>query len=421
MDEQYKEWISEISKRFRKSQIKASMKVNEEMLRFYWELGKELHYKKKVFSYGKSFYKTVSQDLQKELPDVRSFSETNLYYMQYFYEMFPNLNNLPQLVEEFDHNQEKSQICSNRAEFVALQNDNPENLQQLVAEFDSNQKSSIKSPNNTDLLMSQTDNFNNSQQVVTKPVLQGEKIYAIDEIFSIPWGHIRIILDRCKFDQKKALFFVDQVVKNGWSRAVLLNFLDTDLYERQGKAITNFKKTLPPSQSDLAQEITKDPYKFDFLTLRETYNERELKSALLDNVQKFLLELGNGFAFVGREYRIEIGETENFIDMLFYHIRLRCYVVVEVKITEFESSFAGQLGTYVVAVNHELKTEEDGPTLGLLVCKSKDQIKAQYALEASSQPLGVSEYRLSKLVPDHYEGSLPSIDEIENELGKAKG
>lgn len=179
---------------------------------------------------------------------------------------------------------------------------------------------------------------------------------------------------------------MNQVLQNNWSRAVLLNFLDTDFYERQGKAITNFKLMLPAVQSDLAQEITKDPYKFDFITLTQSYNEKELKDALMDNIQKFLLELGNGFAFVGREYRIEIGETANFIDMLFYHIRLHCYVVVEVKVTEFDSSYAGQLGTYVVAVDHLLKTEQDAPTLGLIVCKSKDDVKAQYALESINQP-----------------------------------
>ena len=239
-------------------------------------------------------------------------------------------------------------------------------------------------------------------------------------VFCNPWGHQRTILDKCKGNPQKALFFANQVLQNNWFRAVLLNFLDTDLYKRQGKAITNFKMTLPAVQSGLAQEITKDPYKFDFITLTQSYNERELKDALMDNIQKFLLELGNGFAFVGREYRIEIGETENFIDMLFYHIRLHCYVVVEVKITEFESSYAGQLGTYVVAVNHQLKTEQDTPTLGLLVCKSKDNVKAQYALESSSQPLGVSSYELSKLIPEDFKGSLPSIEEIENELQKEK-
>lgn len=345
VDAQYREWISEVSKRFHQSQIKAAVKVNDEMLRFYWQLGKELHDRKDKFSYGQSFYKTISRDLRRELPDVKSFSETNLRYMQKFAELYSEVSNLPQVGEDF------------RSE-------------------------------------------------------------EIEPLFAIPWGHHKIIIDKCNGNPKKALFFVNQVIQNNWSRAVLLNFLDTDLYERQGKAITNFNLTLPAMQSDLAQEITKDPYKFDFITLTQSYNEKELKDELMDNIQKFLLELGNGFAFVGREYRIEIGSTENFIDMLFYHIRLHCYVVVEVKVTEFESSYAGQLGTYVVAVNHQLKTEKDEPTLGLLVCKSKDDIKAQYALEASSQPLGVSAYELSKLIPENFKGSLPSIDEIESELRK---
>lgn len=345
VDAQYREWISEVSKRFHQSQIKAAVKVNDEMLRFYWQLGKELHDRKDKFSYGQSFYKTISRDLRRELPDVKSFSETNLRYMQKFAELYSEISNLPQVGEDF------------RSE-------------------------------------------------------------EIEPLFAIPWGHHKIIIDKCNGNPKKALFFVNQVIQNNWSRAVLLNFLDTDLYERQGKAITNFNLTLSAMQSDLAQEITKDPYKFDFITLTQSYNEKELKDALMDNIQKFLLELGNGFAFVGREYRIEIGSTENFIDMLFYHIRLHCYVVVEVKVTEFESSYAGQLGTYVVAVNHQLKTEKDEPTLGLLVCKSKDDIKAQYALEASSQPLGVSAYELSKLIPENFKGSLPSIDEIESELRK---
>lgn len=339
-NDQYFNWISEISKHFRQSQIVASMKVNEEMLRFYWYLGKELHDRKNGISYGQSFYKTISRDLCKTLPDVKSFSETNLKYMQYFYEMYADIQNRPQVVDELD----------------------------------------------------------------------------ISNTFYIPWGHHRTILTKCKGDVQKALFFVNQVLKNNWSRAVLLNFLDTDLYERQGRAITNFKQTLPAVQSDLAEEITKDPYKFDFLTLTESYNEKELKVALMNNIQRFLLELGNGFAFVGKEYRIEIGSTENFIDMLFYHTQLHCYVVVEVKVTEFESSYAGQLGTYVVAVNHQLKTEKDEPTLGLLVCKSKDEVKVRYALESSSQPLGVSSYELSKLLPENFKGTLPLIEDFENEL-----
>ena len=272
VDKNYINWITEVSNRFKQSQIKAAVKVNDEMLHFYWQLGKDLHDKKREFSYGKGFYKTISSDLHRLLPEVKSFSETNLKYMQYFYELYPEAANRPQVGDDFESN------------------------------------------------------------ITTS-------------VFAIPWGHHKLIIDKCKNNPQKALFFVNQVIQNNWSRAVLLNFLDTDLYERQGKAITNFKMTLPTVQSDLAQEITKDPYKFDFITLTQSYNEKELKDALMDNIQKFLLELGNGFAFVGREYRIEIGETENFIDMLFYHIRLHCYVVVEVKVTEFEASYTGQLGT----------------------------------------------------------------------------
>lgn len=237
-------------------------------------------------------------------------------------------------------------------------------------------------------------------------------------IFMIPWGHHKVIMDKCKEDQRKALFFVQKTLENNWSRAVLLNFLDTKLFDRQGKAVTNFEYTLPPARSDLAQELTKDPYNFDFITLTPNYNEKELKDALMDNITSFLLELGNGFAFVGREYRIEVGDTENFIDMLFYHIKLHCYVVVEVKVTAFEPSFTGQLGTYVVTVNHILKSDMDAPTLGLLVCKSKDNIQAKYAIESSSQPLGISEYELSNLVPDDFKGTLPTIEEIEAELNE---
>jgi len=170
-------------------------------------------------------------------------------------------------------------------------------------------------------------------------------------------------------------------------------------------------------QGDLAQGITKDPYQFDFLAIRERYDEKELKDALMDNITTFLLELGTGFAFVGREYRIQVGSKERFIDMLFYHIRLRCYVVLEVKVTEFEPAYMGQLGTYVVAVDHQLRTEGDNPTIGPLVCKSLDKVEAQYALESTSQPIGVSGYELSKLIPEDFKGSLPTIEEIEDELG----
>lgn len=239
----------------------------------------------------------------------------------------------------------------------------------------------------------------------------------VEDLCLIPWGHHIRIIDKCSSNPLKALFYVRQTIENGWSRAMLLNFLDTDLYERQGKAITNFQQTLPMVTGDLAKEITKDPYNFDFLCIRKDYNERQLKDALLHNITQFLVELGTGFAYVGREYRLKIGQTEKFIDLLFYNLTIRCYVVVEVKIDKFDAADIGQLGTYVTAVNHILcKKGLDNPTIGLLICKNKDNLLAQYALESSSQPIGISEYELSKLYPTEVEGTIPSIKEIETKL-----
>ena len=351
-DERYKKWISDVSKRFRQSQIKAAVKVNSEMLRFYWSMGRDIAFLSENAGYGSNFYKTISTDLRDIFPDIKSFSPTNLKYMRYFYEMYPDADEI---------------------------------RQQLVDESGS------------------------------KGIGQ-QTVDPLEVIFHIPWGHHIQILGKCRGNSEKALFYVKKTIENNWSRAILMNFLDTDLYERQGKAVTNFALTLPKDQSDLAQAMTKDPYNFDFLTLREQYNEKELKDALISKVENFLMELGTGFAYMGREVMVKIGDTEKFLDLLFYNARRHCYVVVEVKTGKFDSSYAGQLGTYVVAVNHQIKMDEDKPTVGLLVCKDMDKVEAQYALESSSQPLGVSSYVLSKLIPEEFKGSLPTIEEIEAEL-----
>ena len=237
------------------------------------------------------------------------------------------------------------------------------------------------------------------------------------DLFSIPWGHHIKIIDRCKDNPQKAMFFVKQTVEQGWSRAMLLNFLDTDLFERSGKALTNFERTLPEETSELAQELTKDPYNFSFTGITGRYNEKLLKDALLDNITNFLIELGTGFAYVGKEYRLQIGTKEKFVDLLFYNLNLSCYVVIEVKIGEFDFADVGQLGGYVVACNHMLKKEgRDNPTIGLLVCKQKDTLLAKYALESTTQPLGISEYELAQLYPENIEGTIPTIEEIEANL-----
>ena len=211
-------------------------------------------------------------------------------------------------------------------------------------------------------------------------------------------------------------FYSRKTIENNWSRAVLQNWLDTDLYERQGKAITNFALTLPSPQSDLAQEMTRDPYNFDFLTIRAQYDEKELKDALMNNVQRLLMELGTGFAFVGREYRLVVGQTEQFLDLLFYNYLLHCFVVVEVKVSDFDPRDMGQLGTYVAAVDGMMRKESDNPTIGLLICKTKDNVLAQYAANVMNAPIGISEYQLNNLLKDEFKGKLPTIEEIEREL-----
>ncbi len=338
IDNEYKNWIQDISNRYRNCQIKAAVKVNEEMLRFYWALGCDMEKAKQSYDWGSHFYSQVSKDLQKLLPDAKAFSPRNLRYMNQFYRLFSNEVIVKQVASQFE--------C----------------------------------------------------------------------IFRIPWGHMMLIINKCSGNQEKAMFYIKKIVENNWSRSVLMNFLDNDLYERQGKAITNFESALPAKGSDLAKAITKDPYNFDFLTLRENYDEKELKDALMDNVQDFLLELGRGFAFVGREYRLVVGETEQFLDMLFYNIREHCYVVVEVKIRDFMPADMGQLGTYITAVDGILKGELDKPTVGLLICKTKDNVLAQYAVNSVNVPIGISEYELTKLVPEDYKNSMPTIEEIEEEL-----
>jgi len=197
-----------------------------------------------------------------------------------------------------------------------------------------------------------------------------------------------------------------------------MNFLEADLYSAQGKSVNNFSRLLPEAQSDLANEIMKDPYNFDFVTLTGKYKEKELEDALIDNIAKFLLELGQGFAYIGRQVPVKTGKKERFIDLLFYHTDLHCYVVIELKTGEFEAEYAGKLGLYISAINHQRKKENDNPTIGLIICKTKDNIEVQYSLEVINQPIGVSEYQLSKLLPENYKSALPSIEDIEKQLKK---
>lgn len=366
LDKDYLQWVKELCKRYRQSQVKAAVKVNHVVLQFYWELGKDICNKEAENKYGSKFYAALSRDLRNEMPDAEGLSERNLRYTKKFYQLY-------------------SQKIRILQQFAA--NSGSEILQQPAAKF------------NTEF----------SQQVANQ---------LKRDIFSIPWGHHMLLIDKFLTEPQKALFYVQQVIENGWSRNVLHNYIDSSLYERQGEALSNFTRTLPDVGSDLAQEITRDPYNFAFTGITKPYNERILKDALLNNITKFLTELGTGFAYVGKEYRLQIGEKENFIDLLFYNLNLSCYIVLEVKIGSFTFADVGQLGGYVVACNHLLRKEgRDNPTIGLLICKEKDRIQAQYALESSSQPIAISEYDLEKFYPEKLEGTMPTIEEWEAKLG----
>ena len=355
LDKDYLQWVKELCMRYRQSQIKAAVKVNTEMLKFYWSLGRDIIELQIEQKWGEKVISRLVQDLHDALPNVSGLTKRNIYYCKQFYALYaPAIKMLPQTE------------ATNEAE----------TLPQVGAMFQS-------------------------------------------DIYCVPWGHHKVLIDKCFGYPEKAIFYIHEVVANGWSRSMLLNFISTDLYERQGKALNNFKSTLPAIDSDLAKELTKDPYNFAFTGIAKPYNERILKDALLNNITKFLTELGTGFAYVGKEYRLQIGEKENFIDLLFYNLNLSCYIVIEVKIGAFTFADVGQLGGYVVACNHILRKEgRDNPTIGLLICKEKDRIQAQYALESSSQPIAISEYDLEKFYPEKLEGTMPTIEEIEARLSK---
>jgi predicted nuclease of restriction endonuclease-like (RecB) superfamily len=248
------------------------------------------------------------------------------------------------------------------------------------------------------------------------------QFYRTDEIFhqlggKIPWRHHVEIFTKAKSIQE-AHFYIQETLENGWSRDTLALQIKSQLYKRQGKAVSNFRLTLPEPLSDLAQQTLKDPYIFDFLTMTKPYHEKDVEKQLLAHITRFLLELGKGFAFVGQQYHLLVGETDYYIDLLFYHIKLRCYVVIELKNTKFIPEYAGKLNFYLSAVDSMVKSEADQPTIGILLCRDKNNFETEFALRDINKPMGVSEFQLTEILPDELRSSLPSIEEIENELKK---
>lgn len=231
----------------------------------------------------------------------------------------------------------------------------------------------------------------------------------------IPWGHQRVIITKAK-SYEEALFYSGKTVENNWSRAVLINQVESGLFDRIGRATTNFSKTLTEPQSELAKDTLKDPYKLDFLDLGEKIVERDIERQLVKHITSFLLELGTGFSFVGQQVGLKVDDQDFFIDLLFYHIKLKAYVVIELKAIEFKAEFAGKMNLYLSAVDDQMRTESDNPTIGLLLCKSKSEIIAEYALRGTTQPIGIAQYDLNKAIPDELEPNLPTIEKIEKEL-----
>lgn len=255
-------------------------------------------------------------------------------------------------------------------------------------------------------------------QKLSQPVTESEVKKLSRLVTEIPWGHNIVLVHRVK-DPLARIWYARMTVERGWSRDILVAQIESRLHDREGKALTNFRATLPAPQSDLAQQALKDPYVFDFLTLGMDARERELEQGLLDHIQKFMLEMGVGFAFFGRQVHLEVGGEDYYLDLLFYHLKLRCYVVIDLKIGGFKPEYAGKMNFYLSAVDDRLRHADDKPTIGLLLCKEKDKITVEYALRDMKKPIGVAQWRtrLIESLPKRLQGRLPTVEEIEKELG----
>lgn len=366
---EYFSWIGELKKRYRATQIKAAVSVNTALLEFYWNLGKDISERYPGKKRDAGFFAALSADLKSAIPEAKGLSPTNIKYTRYFYELYGTGCYRQQLVDD-----------NLRGQQLADQ-ENAGDYRPQVADDKSH-----------------------------KP------LFVEQLLVQAPWGHHRLIIDKCGDDVAKALFYVRKTVENGWSRNVLAIEIEGDLYSRQGKAVTNFALTMPEPDSDLAQQLTKDPYIFEVQGLAEKYRETELTDAMCNNIVKLLNSMGKGFAFVGREYVVEMQEKEYRIDLLFYCIPLHRYFAVEVKTDEFEPSYLGQLQGYIAACDMVLNTPQENPAIGLLVCRGKNAPLAKYLLGKIDMPIGVSDYELLRKVPDDFKSQLPTIEEIEAEL-----
>jgi predicted nuclease of restriction endonuclease-like (RecB) superfamily len=382
----YAELLAGLKERVRSSQLRASLSVNREVIAFYWDTGRSIVDRQRRYKWGDRVLDRLSRDLIREFPKIAGFSRDNLYRMRAFYLSYAEgaeivAQSVPQLGS-------RPPTGPSKASYIKVAHAVPQLpaavLKQLGAELD------------------------------------GKNVPA--SAAALPWGHNILLLQKIK-DPLLRLWYARKALEHGWSRAVLTHHFEKKLHVREGQAVTNFRQTLPPPQSDLAQQTLKDPYNFDFLTLRPDAHERELERGLLDHIQKFLLELGVGFAFVGRQVHVEVSGQAYFIDLLFYHLRLRAYVVVDLKRVAFQPEFVGKMNFYLSAVDERMRHADDQPSIGLLLCKTSDRLTVEYALRNVRTRIGVAEWqtKLVESLPKKLQGSLPTIEEIETELGKSPG
>jgi predicted nuclease of restriction endonuclease-like (RecB) superfamily len=411
IDKDYLKWFSEIKSKIRSTQIRAALAANATLIEFYYDLGRMIVEKQVQSAWGDKLVQQLSKDLRAEFPEMSGLSYSNLRYCKSFFLYF-------QISP-----QAEGQICQQSV--GKLQNNDNQNsiiCPQIVGKI-SRQSISPICPQSVGKLQTVDSQKNTTpSQAVGEfyPPIAGQlsleaggKLRSL--VFNTPWGHLREIISKVK-ELKTAIFYLQETQKNGWSRDVLALQIKNRLHERQGKAVTNFSLTLPEPISDLAQQTLKDPYIFDFLTISKPYYEKDIENQLIQHIAKFLLELGKGFAFVGQQYHLEIADSDYYIDLLFYHIQLKCYVVIELKNTKFIPEYAGKLNFYLSAVDTLLKKDDDKPAIGILLCRDKNNIEVEFALRDIHKPMGVSEFELTTALPEELKSSLPTIEELEQSI-----
>ena len=366
MDEKvYGDLLIKIKQQIRSVQAKSALAVNTSLMQLYWDLGEMIADNQALFEGRNNYVAQLEKDLKAEFPAMKGFSRSNLFYIRRFYQFYTD---------------------SSVQQLVGLnENEHTISMQQVTA------------PGEDSLIQ--------------------QPVGLISTIYSVPWGHHVLILDKVK-EVAEATFYLQQIVEHNWSRSILTLQIEQDLFRRQGKAITNFKNTLPEQQARLAGQILKDPYNFGLLTLEPQVQELEIEKQLTDHMTRFLLELGKGFAFIGRQYPLQVGKKGYRLDLLFYHIRLRCFVAIDLKTGEFEPEFAGKMNFYLSVIDNQLKTTDDNTSLGIILCKSKDKLEVEYALQGMNKPIGVSAFTVTQALPAELKSTLPTVEEFENELNK---